>query len=216
MEIVGVILIEITIVLFIAFLYSYANKKAENLATKEDVSEITREIEAVKHEYSSKLESVKSNLGARLFTYQVRYQNEFSLLMSLSEKLAALRDALADLETQVLANQPNADNSISTKEKAEKTLAAMGALIREYEAHKPFYPEEIYESVRKLHGLSWTKLVLKADEANVIERSTAYNALIDVAKNQDRSGDAEEISETIDQIYGAIRKRAQYWEELQA
>ena len=215
MEVVAVIIIEITIVLTVAFLYSYANKKAQNLATKEDVSEITRQIEAVKHEYSAKLESVKAVLCARLFTQHVRYQNEFHMLVSLSEKLTELRLALSNFESQVLCNKLDAGNFVDTKQAAEKTLAAMGALMREYEAHKPFYPQGIYESLSKLHRLSWTQLVLKSDEANVVEQNKLYELVIDKVKNQNQSSDAEGISETIDEIYGAIRKRVQYWEELE-
>ena len=214
MEIVGFIIVEISIILIGAFLFSYAKKKAENLATKEDVSEITRKVEAVKHEYSSKLESVKTVLCARLFTQQVRYQNEFDMLVSLSEKLTKLRHALSNFEIQVLSNKPNADNSVDSKQKAEKTLAAMGVLMGEYEEHKPFYPQEIYESVSKLHSLSFTKVLLTGAEENLIGSSTFSKTVIDILKKNNQSSDAEEISEVIEKIYAAIRKRVQYWEEL--
>jgi hypothetical protein len=40
-------------VFFIHYLFSYFNQKGENLATKEDVSEITKKIEEVKFEFSN-------------------------------------------------------------------------------------------------------------------------------------------------------------------
>lgn len=209
-----IVIINIAIGLFLAYLYSYVKKKADNLATKEDVSEITRQIEVVKHEYSSKLESVKTALGARLFTHQVRYQNEFNLLVSLSEKVAALRAALANFEIVVVSNQANEDNFSETKQEAEKTLVAIGALMREYEAHKPFYPEEIYESMLELHKLSWFEFVLQADRGNVVERNTAFKTAVDVLRKKSQSSDGDGTSETIDKIYEAIRKRVQYWEGL--
>ena len=90
----------------------------------------------------------------------------------------------------------------------------MGALLKEYEAHKPFYPEEIYESIRKLHRLSWTKLFLQADKANIMQGNTLRKTVVDMLKDKNQSSDAEGISETIDMIYVAIRKRVQYWEEF--
>ena len=40
------------------YLPSYLNEKAKNLATKEDVGAITREVERVRHEYAERLESL--------------------------------------------------------------------------------------------------------------------------------------------------------------
>ena len=37
------------------FLPKYLSKKGENLATKEDISEITDKIESVKHEYATRI-----------------------------------------------------------------------------------------------------------------------------------------------------------------
>lgn len=50
----------LTIVVGLAVLYfrSYLNKKAENLATKEDLAEITRKVESVRAEYAEKLQTV--------------------------------------------------------------------------------------------------------------------------------------------------------------
>jgi len=214
MEIIGFVIIEISIILIGAFLFSYSKKKAENLATKEDITEITKKVEAVKHEYSSKLESVKTVLCARLFTQQVRYQNEFNILVSLSEKLTELRQALSNFEFQFLSNKQKAENFVDTKQAAEKTLSAMGALMEEYEAHKPFYPQEIYDSVNKLHSLSWTKLFLKGHKENLIGISTVSKAMSEIANKYNQSSDFEEIPDVIEKIYAAIRKRVQYWEEI--
>ena len=45
------------------FLPAYFNEKGKNLATKEDIKEITDKIESVRFEYLGKLEGVKSELS---------------------------------------------------------------------------------------------------------------------------------------------------------
>jgi len=209
---IAIIIIQIVIILGIAYFSHYFQEKGKNLATKEDISEITAKIEQVKHEYSSKLESVKNVLSARLFAHQVRYQNEFVMLLSLSEKLAEFRNAIADFEIQV--SSLGEDNPNYTKQVVEKLGATMKALQREYEGHMPFYPQHICESVRKLHSLGWTKFVMQADKANLIEKNKFSEIIVEMAEERNQSLDAKEISEIIDKIYEAIRKRVEYWEEL--
>ena len=45
-----------------AFLGSYLKKKAENVATKEDIEEITKKVEDIRTQYSEQLESHKASL----------------------------------------------------------------------------------------------------------------------------------------------------------
>ncbi|MCH8272904.1 MAG: hypothetical protein IIB41_06575 [Candidatus Marinimicrobia bacterium] len=62
------------------FLRAYLKKKAENLATKDDIGEITAKIEDVKHDYAARLESLRSTFQAKLQIDHVRYQNEYLIL----------------------------------------------------------------------------------------------------------------------------------------
>ena len=96
---IAILIIQIVILFVIGYIVNYSlptyfQQKGKNLATKEDITEITTRVEQVKHDYSSKLESMKTVLSTRLFIHQVRYQNEFEMLLSLSEKLAKFRNAL--------------------------------------------------------------------------------------------------------------------------
>jgi len=62
-----VILISIAgIYIFKDYLFSYSSEKGKNLATKEDIKEITREIESVKSEYLVELEKFKVELSRAL------------------------------------------------------------------------------------------------------------------------------------------------------
>ena len=42
------------------YLPAYLSEKGKNLATKEDIAEITREVERVRHEYNAILEELKA------------------------------------------------------------------------------------------------------------------------------------------------------------
>lgn len=183
---------------------SYIAKKGRNTATKEDIAEITTKVEQVKHEYLSKLESIKTVLNTRLFIHQVRYQNEFNMLVSLSEKLTNFHMAVTNFELQ----------ASPSKSDVKELLSVMGLLIDEYEAHKPFYPQEIYESVCEFHKSGYIKIVLQLDKKNLIENSTASNNYIQKLKITNQEYDAKQMSEAIEKIYTTIRKRIQYWEKL--
>ena len=67
-------------------LKGYLSKKSENLATKQDIEEITDKIESVKIIYAS-----------QLHVSQVRYEKEFEILSDLTAKLVEMRDAALSL-----------------------------------------------------------------------------------------------------------------------
>ncbi len=49
--------------LFRKYLFSYSSEKGKNLATKEDVEEITRKVEGTKNEYVAEIEKLKAELA---------------------------------------------------------------------------------------------------------------------------------------------------------
>ncbi len=49
--------------LYLIFFKNYFKKKGENIATKEDIGEITRQVESVKTEYQENLENIKSQIN---------------------------------------------------------------------------------------------------------------------------------------------------------
>ena len=58
-------------------LFPYLNKKGENLATKEDIAEITDKVEQVKSEYTERLEEIKQQ--NRLLLENTQYKNQLRL-----------------------------------------------------------------------------------------------------------------------------------------
>jgi len=60
------IVIIVTGLLLKQYLPAYASQKGKNLATKEDIADITNEIEKTRAEYSIELETLKSSLAKEL------------------------------------------------------------------------------------------------------------------------------------------------------
>lgn len=59
----NVVFLVIVAPLLLKFITSYTSKKGKNLATKQDIENITKKIEGVKFEYASSLEDIKSSLS---------------------------------------------------------------------------------------------------------------------------------------------------------
>ena len=91
LEILSVAGILVLIFLVRGYLPTYVTEKGKNLATKEDIAEITRQIEGAKAEYTHELEAVRAAIGSRLGIHQFRYQREYDLLSHLAEKVIELR-----------------------------------------------------------------------------------------------------------------------------
>jgi hypothetical protein len=72
-------LIGFAIVVFKVFLNSYTSEKGKNLATKQDIGEITQIIESTKSSLTIKIEEVKSDLS---------YKNEHLIHLRAAERLA--------------------------------------------------------------------------------------------------------------------------------
>jgi len=129
------------------YLPAYISKKGENLATKEDISDITNMIEAVKHEYSNNLESVKAELSAKLSTYGFRYENEYIILSELTSLLVEVRDSSVSLRPAIDHKDPSKDEETVKRERLNRLFEARNALYVTREKKRPFYPDDIYQAI---------------------------------------------------------------------
>ena len=134
------------------FLPSYVRKKAEHLATKQDIKRITEIVEAVKLDSSKQLEAIRTTLNAQLYIHKVRYEKEFEILSQLSSSLIVLRDASYQLRPGAYDVAPTNQSSEETKqERIASYIAASKAFYSIYETHQPFYSEELYLVLKELH-----------------------------------------------------------------
>ena len=204
------------------YLPAYLKKKGENLATKEDIREITEKIEAVKssftyanqkaenlatkedvREITDRIESVKADYGSRLQIQQIRYENEFKILLELAEKLVAVRDAAQGLRPEISYGDPN-----EPEEKKRRATAYNDAAKQFYlfvEARQPFYPEDIYKTLKAFEDKTWKEFVQSKHQDPNSEQFWD-----DAVKNGGEIGTLASLALVL------IRQRAQVWEKFNA
>ncbi|MGM8850117.1 hypothetical protein ACS8E6_06350 [Salinicola halophyticus] len=129
------------------FLPKYFSKKGENLATKEDVEEITNKIETVKHDYANQLETAKAELSAKLNTHGFRYENEYNILSELTALLVDVRDASISLRPIMDFKDPSKSDDDIKKERLKHLHDARRALYLAREKKRPFYPDDLYQTI---------------------------------------------------------------------
>lgn len=118
-----------------AWLLSYLREKGKNLATKEDVAEITTTVE-----------SIKADLAAKQHFSRLRYEREMTAYQEVWKAVVALKDA-------TLALRPPMAPPTKPDEKKQCWDTFKGAFDKLWEivdANRPFYPEEIWKEFREL------------------------------------------------------------------
>jgi hypothetical protein len=128
------------------FLYkyfpSYFAEKGKNLATKEDIGEITHEIEKARIQYTSAIEVLRADLSRKSYMYNMKFEKEFEILFQIWGSLIDLMSVWRPIGSDTFEEKLSKDTEFFRffeKEFRHKSKA----LIVLYEKYKPFYPEEI-------------------------------------------------------------------------
>ncbi len=187
------LLLSLSIVGLGLYFRAYLEKKAENLATKEDVAAITKQVELIKGE-----------IGSQLYVHQMRYQNEFNILRDLAEKLVELRDSALSLRPVVGSAEANTDEG--KRKLVNRYYEAMKDLYKFCEQRRPFFTDEIYNETKKLDQIAWkefSEYQLGPDpKAGMVQYwKTATD-------------NAQKISEIASEIMELVRNRVKYWEKF--
>ncbi|MBK7846967.1 MAG: hypothetical protein IPJ73_06385 [Zoogloea sp.] len=190
------------------FLPKYFSKKGENLATKEDISEITDKIESVKHDYANDLESVKAELSAKLNTHGFRYENEYNILSELTGLLVDVRDASVSLRPVMDFKDPDKTDADIKRERLQRLFEARKLLYFAREKKRPFYPEEIYQSILVIEKTVRTESV-KDQYQSPFDEGNFMSYWEEAEKNQN------EIAASAEAAMEKIRSRVNKWESLE-
>jgi hypothetical protein len=183
---------------------SYAKRKGENAATKQDISDITAKVEAVRLEYAEKLESLKSSLTHRLNLNSFRYQREFDILQELTERLVAVRDSARGLRPNVDYDGPN-ELGEEKKKRLEAFSKAAYSLRSTTENKQPFYPEEIYRLIKDIENVTWSEAIqYHYHDPDKPKPDTYWKQ---AHENSGRIGDLSQ------QAIDAIRRRVVTWDD---
>ena len=188
------------------FLPKYVGKKAENLATKEDISEITDQIESVKMEYANLLASTRAELSAQINTHGFRYEKEYEVLDSLTELLVEVRDAALSLRPVADYVDPNKSEDEIKQERLERFVKARSALYLKCERKRPFFPDEIYRLITEVRKTAISESIQYRHRDSSGKDWLKY--WDDAEKNQ------AEIASKADAAMEKIRERITKWETL--
>lgn len=141
-----------------SFLNAYIKEKGANLATKEDIGEITNTVETIKLSNQKELAELSATLKERQHVFAITTTKEFEILDRVWSALLEYRDSLLHLRSacgEVPSNEQSISNSFSAALAHEK--AARAAIAR----YRPFYPEELYAAFHK------TIKIIEATQYNV-------------------------------------------------
>lgn len=196
-----------SVFLFKKFLFSYSSEKGKNIATKEDIGEITNKIESVKLDHATQLESARAELSSQINTHGFRYEKEYEVLSELSALLVDVRDASISLRPVMDFRDPNKSDDEIKQERLARFYEALRALYLVREKKRPFFPEEIYQSIR---------LIEKESRSESIEYQ--YHDPMDGERYMDywekAESNQEKITEQAEVAMGQIRERVTKWEAL--
>jgi hypothetical protein len=200
---------------------AYFTEKAKNIATKEDIADITSEVEKVKLQYTAEIEKIrnqytaeieilKSELSRKSYVHSVQFEKEFNLLTELWEHLIDLKEYATKSIYKAfdLSKIDNYDEKSIRNINNEITEYVL-EFIRFLESNRPFYPEGIYKALNKS-----TKLIdnyffdayrfagLITDTAPTADDVELRREYIDTAKDN-----IKRLEESFDEVCELIRKR---------
>ena len=194
------------IFIFRKALFSYSTEKGKNIATKEDIGEITKRIENVKLDYATQLEETKVALLSKMSTHSYRFEKEYEVLSDLTKSLVELRSAVLGLRPEF----DTVDFDEGPKERKNKRLdrlyEARHDLYCMRESKRPFFSEEIYQSI----------LIIDKEAVNET-KSYEYQNPNDLQR--DYWGEAEnnrgKIIKAVEYSMTIIRERVRSWDALE-
>ncbi|MGF1888105.1 hypothetical protein L4D13_18425 [Photobacterium profundum] len=195
------------LVLFRKMLFSYSSEKGKNLATKEDISQITDKIEVVKLDYAKQLESTKADLSVQLNNHGYRYEKEYEVLAELTSNLVDLRNIVLQLRPQLDFVDPTKDKEAIKQERLNKYFEARRELFFTREKKRPFYPSDIYEAVLDVDKAAQSESI-EYEYRDPMEEKNHREYWENADKKQ------KEIIANVEIAMEKIRSRVTYWEAI--
>lgn len=190
------------------FLPKYFGKKGENLATKEDISEITDKIESVKTDYAKLLESTRAELSSQINRHGFRYEKEYEVLNDLTALLVDVRDASLNLRPELDFKDPHKSEDDIKIERLQRLYQARRELYVVREKKRPFYPDEIYQSILSVEKVAHIESIQYQYDDPFADKNFRRDYWEKAASNQ------KEITHKAEEAMSKIRERVTKWESL--
>ena len=170
------------------FVRSYLSEKGKNLATREDIQDIT-----------NKIEQVRALFATQIHIAQHRYQNEYAILLQLSESVVDTREATKGLRPEAEYYDPKESREAALDRKWKRYTEAARKLRVLSETRRPFYPDNLY------------KLVSQLNSATIVEVSH-FNLEATGHKVDSQHKNVEAVIAAAEEVLKAIRVRVVDWE----
>ena len=136
LSLVAILGIAIIAVLWKTYLPSYLKKKAEHLATKEEIGEITEQVKKVEAKYSTELEKLRSDLERRKHVSNTQFELEFKTYQEIWNFLVEVNLSVSNLAHATEEETKNA----YIRDFANEYYS----LLKAVDQKRPFYPTEIW------------------------------------------------------------------------
>lgn len=196
------IILASAITLALSHLTSYLKAKGKNLATKEDITEVTDKIESTKTVYLEKVEKLRYELSSKSQYSRLRFEKELEILRLIWPTLHELKEKVLSLRPVMDAGLNEGETMESRKrERAEAYLGAFRAFSLAVEHNRPFYSHEIWQGLKELKDICWSEAVDWR-----FHDGSGLDYWDKAMENQ------KKISEKIDSLADLIRKRLSEFE----
>lgn len=186
---------------------TYLQKKAENLATKEDIDELTHAVEGIKSKYATDLEVLRAELQKANHVQQIQFKTEFDTYVEIMAKLVRLQNAALSLRPAMSIDYMPQDEEAKKAERQRRFEAfneAYEPFWLNAREKRPFYSPTIWEKLQTLMKLTrWEAHQFKWGE----DRQQDIQYWDKAEANQDK------ILALIEEVVEAIRGR---FDELKA
>ena len=147
--ILGILQIVIAIILGLvikSYLPSYFSKKGENLATKEDIREITEKVGEIRVEYAK-----------RQYVSEKAFDKEFEVLSELWKALIELRYATLNLRPIFDTVDPNETEEQRKIKRLNKFGESYNNFLLKIMQYQPFFPKEIFSALEEIRTVAYSE-----------------------------------------------------------
>lgn len=145
----------IVIVLFWAryALPAYLAEKGKNLASKEDLEELTRKVEGVRTQYLGELEHLRFDLARASLVYKAQYETEFRVYEEIWQRLVDVQRTVAALRPMLDYTDPKESSEERRSRRLREFGEAFNAMQTAVWKSKPFYSAAVHRELQELSRL---------------------------------------------------------------
>jgi hypothetical protein len=180
------------------YLPTYFAAKARNLAKKEDIEDLTRKVELVKHEFTAEVERLKAGLDRATHVSKRQFDVEFAIYRDVWEKLVVLRQAFFALRPFVSEIVPAQVGQERLQRRIDAFNSAYAEFVNAADRNQPFYSGEVYRELSAIIDIC----IDEKFESEFPDAEKNYWQRVRDSK--------QKLLKSIDTAYKAIRARFQH------